>query len=152
MTGFEQNIGFLKSGEIRNFSVNYSVKPTDLDKNLLINVATVEGTTPDGTQIKDEDKVEIPIEKGNDEFKIPNVFTPNGDGINDNFEIIGIGQFDRVEILVFNRWGNEVYRNSNYKNNWNGLNLNIGTYYYIINTYKGSSKKEYTGWVLLKRD
>lgn len=154
MTGFEQNIGFLKSGEIRNFVITYIIKPTDLSKSVLVNIATVEGTTPDGPKVTDEDKVEIPVQGGGEEgpFKIPNVFTPNGDGINDNFEIVGIGQFDRVEILVFNRWGNEVYRNSNYRNNWNGLNLNVGTYYYIINTYKGSTKKEYTGWVLLRRD
>src|SRR5690606_9041248 len=48
--------------------------------------------------------------------KIPNVFTPNGDGRNDVFEIVGIEGFDRVEITVVNRWGNEVYRNNNYKN------------------------------------
>ncbi|MBK1439314.1 DUF11 domain-containing protein [Parapedobacter sp. ISTM3] len=84
-------------------------------------------------------------------FKIPNVFTPNGDGRNDVFEIVGIEGFDRVEITVVNRWGNEVYRNTNYKNTWNGQGLNEGTYYYSIITHAGGRQERHTGWVLIKR-
>jgi gliding motility-associated-like protein len=86
------------------------------------------------------------------ELKIPNVFTPNGDGQNDVFEIVGIEGFDRVEIIIFNRWGNEVYRNNNYRNNWSGQNLNEGTYYYLIYAHKGVEKASYSGWVVLKRN
>jgi len=85
-------------------------------------------------------------------FKIPNVFTPDGDGINDFFEIVGIDLFDRVEILITNRWGNEVYRNDNYRNQWAGHNLNEGVYYYQITTHKGSQRNQYVSWVLLKRN
>jgi len=84
-------------------------------------------------------------------FKIPNVFTPNGDGRNDVFEIVGIEQFDRLEITVVNRWGNEVYRNTNYKNEWDGQGLNEGTYYYVIFTHSGRERNRYAGWVLIKR-
>ena len=84
-------------------------------------------------------------------FKIPNVFTPNGDGKNDVFEIVGIEGFDRVEITVVNRWGNEVYRNNNYRNDWNGQGLNEGTYYYVIITHDGSRQERYAGWVLIKK-
>ena len=84
-------------------------------------------------------------------FKIPNVFTPNGDGRNDVFEIVGIEGFDRVEITVVNRWGNEVYRNNNYRNDWNGQGLNEGTYYYVIITHDGSRQERHAGWVLIKR-
>src|SRR5690606_1127212 len=84
-------------------------------------------------------------------FKIPNVFTPNGDGKNDVFEIVGLEGFDRVEITVVNRWGNEVYRNNNYKNNWDGQGLNEGTYYYVIFTYEGNRRDRHVGWVLIKR-
>lgn len=84
--------------------------------------------------------------------RVPNVFTPNGDGINDNFEIEGLEQFDRVELLVFNRWGNEVYRSTNYQNNWNGQNLLEGVYYYRLTTYQGGNRQHQEGWVLLKRN
>lgn len=84
-------------------------------------------------------------------LKIPNVFTPNGDGKNDVFEIVGIENFDRISIVIVNRWGNEVYRSNTYKNDWNGGNLNEATYYYTITTYKGSERQDYTGWVLIKR-
>src|SRR5690606_28509889 len=63
---------------------------------------------------------------------IPNVFTPNGDGKNDKFEIRGLEGYGSAELAIFNRWGNEVYRNNDYKNSWDGINLNEGTYYYLI--------------------
>ncbi|MFC3199818.1 gliding motility-associated C-terminal domain-containing protein [Parapedobacter deserti] len=84
-------------------------------------------------------------------LRIPNVFTPNGDGRNDVFEIQGMEAFDRVEVTVVNRWGNEVYRSTDYKNDWNGGSLNEGTYYYVIKTHKGSEVVEHKGWVLIKR-
>jgi len=82
---------------------------------------------------------------------VPNVFTPNGDGTNDTFELIGIENYDRVEVVIINRWGNEVYRNGNYRNEWNGANLNEGTYYYIITTRKGGNAETLKGWVLIKK-
>ena len=83
---------------------------------------------------------------------IPNVFTPNGDGKNDRFEIVGIEGYDRVELYVFNRWGTEVYDNPNYNNNWDGQNLNEGTYYYMIKLIKDDGQVETRkGWVLMKR-
>jgi len=82
---------------------------------------------------------------------IPNVITPNGDGKNDEFKIIGINYFDQVNLIIYNRWGNEVYKNENYQNNWNGNGLNEGTYYYLITGKKGDSESNYKGWVLLKR-
>ena len=82
---------------------------------------------------------------------IPNVFTPNGDGTNDTFEIVGIEAFERVGLTIVNRWGNEVYRNENYENNWNGSGLNEGTYYYILTTYDDSKSEVMKGWVLIKK-
>jgi gliding motility-associated-like protein/uncharacterized repeat protein (TIGR01451 family) len=85
------------------------------------------------------------------DLHIPNVFTPNGDGKNDTFEIVGIEGFDNATLAIYNRWGNEVYRNGAYKNNWDGHGLNEGTYYYVIKLKKGSKEDAYKGWVLLKR-
>ena len=66
---------------------------------------------------------------------IPNVFTPNGDGVNDEFIIDGLGA-SLQSLRIFNRWGSEVYSASTAPNFWNGLNLNgepcpEGTYFYI---------------------
>src|SRR5690606_13590131 len=116
----------------------------------LKNTVKVRGNDPSNRPIEAEDSELVNLEL--DEFKIPNVFTPNNDGENDFFEILGINRFDRVEIIVYNRWGNEVFRSGNYRNNWSGQNLNEGTYYYLIYTYKGAEKKAYSGWVLLKRN
>ncbi|SEL95779.1 Ig-like domain-containing protein, partial [Olivibacter domesticus] len=82
---------------------------------------------------------------------VPNVFTPNGDGRNDLFEIVGIEAYDRVELYVFNRWGSEIFNNPNYNNNWDGQNLNEGTYYYLIKLIKDDKVETQKGWVLLKR-
>jgi len=85
------------------------------------------------------------------DLEIPNTFTPNGDGKNDAFEIVGWEAYDRIELVVFNRWGNEVYRNIDYANNWTGAGLNDGTYYYMVKLIKGNTTDIRKGWVLIKR-
>jgi gliding motility-associated-like protein len=82
---------------------------------------------------------------------IPNTFTPNGDGKNDTFKIVGKESFDSIELLIFNRWGNEVYRSKNYQDDWDGSGLNEGTYYYVITLKKGADQTAKKGWILLKR-
>ncbi len=73
---------------------------------------------------------------------IPQGFSPNGDGVNDTFVIPGIETYPTTVIKFFNRWGNLVYEESNYQNNWNGTSnkgltvggdvLPVGTYFYIL--------------------
>lgn len=65
---------------------------------------------------------------------IPNSFSPDGDGINDYFEIpCAIGD---VQLSVYNRWGIEVFKSLRYHNDWdgtyNGAPLPDGTYYYSL--------------------
>lgn len=84
-------------------------------------------------------------------FVMSNVFTPNGDGKNDTFVILGIENYDRGDLTVFNRWGNEVYRNATYDNSWDGSGLNAGTYFFIVKLKKGSTEDLRKGWLLLKR-
>lgn len=89
----------------------------------------------------------------------PNVFTPNGDGVNDRFFIKNINKFPNNSIKIFNRWGNIVYEAAPYQNNWEGFshfgitiggdNLPIGTYFYILNLGDGSKIKK--GYVYLNR-
>ena len=64
------------------------------------------------------------------------MITPNGDGLNDEFIVECLEQIDNAVLRVYNRWGNEVYRNDAYRNDWNGTYkdkpLPEGTYYFII--------------------
>lgn len=83
---------------------------------------------------------------------IPNVITPNGDTKNDTFEIIGLQSYTSAEVLIYNRWGNEVYRNSKYDNTFNGEGLNEGTYYYLVKlTNVNGGVETYQGWIFIKR-
>ncbi len=67
-----------------------------------------------------------------DEVFPPNVMTPNGDGLNDLFEIDGLELYANSKVEVYDRWGNVVFSSDNYKNDWDGGDLPEGTYYYIL--------------------
>ncbi|WP_339876589.1 gliding motility-associated C-terminal domain-containing protein [uncultured Algoriphagus sp.] len=84
-------------------------------------------------------------------FEIPNVFTPNGDGINDTWVIRGLKElFQNNKLLVVNRWGVEVFKTDNYENDWNGDNLHGGTYFYQIQLMDGQGKNHtMTGYVTI---
>lgn len=91
------------------------------------------------------------------EFKIPNAFSPNGDGINDKWIINGLETFYGNTVDVFNRYGQVVYHAEGYDNSsrvWdgtiNGKPLPLGTYYYIINPKSDYFPKK-SGWVALLR-
>ena len=79
---------------------------------------------------------------------IPNGITPNEDGKNDAFEILNSGCCESVSIKVYNRWGNLVYQNDDYKNDWKGVNqwgqkLAQGTYFMVIELPNGNKKSIY---------
>ncbi len=67
---------------------------------------------------------------------LKNAFTPNGDGINDSWILYGHNCFKKLEVRVFNRYGNIVYHSRDYRNDWKGRyknkDLPDGTYYYMI--------------------
>lgn len=89
---------------------------------------------------------------GTDLF-VPNLFTPNGDGNNDTFEIRGIDLFYADNLVIVNRWGNEVYKSNNYRNDWTGAGLSEGTYFYKLDVKEASDSKwtTFTGYVTLVR-
>ena len=66
------------------------------------------------------------------ELTVPNVITPNTDGINDAFVITNLQYYPNSKITIFNRWGNKVYESNNYQNDWNGEKHHDGVYYYIL--------------------
>jgi gliding motility-associated-like protein len=82
-------------------------------------------------------------------YTIPYAFSPNGDHVNDYFEISHDAN-TRISLEVFNRWGNRVYKNDNYQNEWNGQGngnflgqtLLPGTYFYIVTKTDLTTGKE----------
>jgi gliding motility-associated-like protein len=69
-----------------------------------------------------------------EDFYIPNAFTPNHDGLNDNFLIKG-SCVSQYSIKIANRWGNVIYASQNDRGHWDGTYKNVdqdsGTYYYV---------------------
>ena len=94
-------------------------------------------------QITMEFRVKVPVIS---DYVPANIFTPNGDGLNDFFEIPALptdfctAQF--ASIKIFNRWGKEVYSSTSNTFKWDGKGVNDGVYFYVIDykttTYKGS--------------
>jgi gliding motility-associated-like protein len=92
---------------------------------------------------------------------IPDVITPNNDGVNDKWTIIHSSTV-KIGVTIFNRWGQVVYKSDDYQNDWNGVgkqnflgqNLPHGTYYYLVDiTNKSNGVKEVKkGFLTLRRD
>ena len=120
------------------------VSPTETTTFVLV-ASNVEGCTA-----TDSVTVTVSERPPLDENRINNLFTPNGDGANDTWMINGLDAV--VDVSVYNRWGNLVYEQKNYQNNWDGTNegepLPDGTYYYQV-TIGGQS--ELTGAVSILR-
>jgi len=72
---------------------------------------------------------------------VPNAFTPNGDGINDTWDIKNLYVFQNCTVQIFNRYGQNIYFSNGYGIPWDGTYrgaaLPVGTYYYIINLKNG---------------
>ncbi len=83
------------------------------------------------------------------EIIIPNVFTPNGDGFNDRFDIDGILGTENT-VKVFNRWGQVVFEAKNYRNTWAANGISDGTYYYEVMVTR--EPKPLTGHVTILRN
>ena len=94
------------------------------------------------------------------ELVIPHAFSPNQDGHNDTYVVLHSNLL-KLKFEVFNRWGNRVYLNNDYQNEWDGKgvdnflgkDLPNGTYYYIIITTHSETNvvKKYSGYITLRR-
>jgi len=91
-----------------------------------------------------------------EELELPTAFSPNGDGINDNFVIRDLNPSDLNHLYIVNRWGDVVYNKKHYENQWKGKHrdsandLPIGTYYVLFKR-KLIGPHRYTGTVTLVR-
>ncbi len=90
-----------------------------------------------------------------DSLIIYDIFSPNGDGVNDVWIINGLTSYPENEIQIFNRWGNVVFEAKPYNNDWNGDSKNgnplpSAAYYYILKL-NDADKKVYSGAITLVR-
>ncbi len=88
-------------------------------------------------------------------LEMPSGFSPNEDNSNDFFVVRGIEAYPENELLIFNRWGNLVYQESNYENEWKGENnsgeeLPESTYFAILKVF-GKEEITLQGYVDLRR-
>ena len=65
---------------------------------------------------------------------LTNVFTPNGDGINDYFIIKTVSVYPNNSLVIMNRWGNVIYYVDRYDNTYDGMNVSDGMYFYYFYT------------------
>jgi gliding motility-associated-like protein len=81
---------------------------------------------------------------------VPNIFTPNEDNVNDEFEVLNLPLTGQHQIIISNRWGNEVFTSKDYRVGtfWSGEDVPDGIYYYRL---KVASGETFTGWVEVLR-
>jgi gliding motility-associated-like protein len=76
---------------------------------------------------------------------VPTAFTPNGDGLNDKLYPLNAIKAEQVEFKVFNRWGQLIFKTSNWKEGWNGTLNGVpqatGTYIWTLNYVNRDTKK-----------
>jgi len=83
---------------------------------------------------------------------IPTLITPNMDGRNDYFVLIGIETLGKTKLIIFDRRGAQVYKNSNYDNGWNGVDYNGNplpddTYFFIMKT---ENRRSISGYIVIR--
>jgi gliding motility-associated-like protein len=180
----ENEDGILSSGETWTYEFSYSLTQTDVDAGVFINQATVVGNLvgfdfqlqdlSDNDAYDEDEPTEIIIpnnacvDGGAIGFQIFNGITPNGDGFNDFFRILGIENYPNNNVKIFNRWGVKVYETDGYgqgNNLFYGISegratlqqdreLPSGTYFYIL-TFTGTEnpgEESYTGYLYINRD
>jgi gliding motility-associated-like protein len=95
------------------------------------------------------------VEISTSDLSAPNVFTPNGDQVNDLFTVLINEKIKVSELRIFNRWGEVVFLTRDITNYWNGFRENTevpsGVYYWVLNGMKDSKPYLNSGNVMLIR-
>lgn len=109
----------------------------------------VTGTDTNGCSASDSLTINVSIG-----IVFPDGITPNNDGKNDTWIIDFISEFPNAEVMVYNRWGQELFYSKGYGTPWDGRykgkDLPVGTYYYVIDLHDGTTEP-YTGPITIAR-
>ncbi len=119
------NYSYNWSDGINSFSGNPFMYPTDDPAMLTLNLVVTDlcGNQEIGT---------VDIEVVACAVIVPNVITPNGDGMNDFLVFENLEHFPNNRLVIYNRWGQNLYEVNGYQNNWNGDGNADGTYFYLL--------------------
>lgn len=96
------------------------------------------------------DDISLELDTATLSYMIPNVFTPNNDGVNDVYfpEMDGLKNW---EMYIYNRWGTLVTKLDKGNTKWDGINNSEGVYYYYFKTYINDELKMEKGFIQLFR-
>ena len=123
---------------ISNTDANATASGFGLDQNFRV-IAFINGTPFNFNSNSNEANVKFA-----GDTRAYNIITPNHDGKNDVLVIDNIQLYPGNSLAIFNRWGREVYKTTNYQNNWGGDdNTPAGTYFYLLKMPNGSSIKNW---------
>jgi gliding motility-associated-like protein len=79
--------------------------------------------------------ITVRVDSSKTEF-IPTAFTPNGDGLNDEFRLIGSAFHNMLEFRIYNRWGEQIFYSTTLDHGWDGTyqgqKMDMGVYYYTV--------------------
>jgi gliding motility-associated-like protein/uncharacterized repeat protein (TIGR01451 family) len=163
-TTFINGSGFTNvSGQLISWTINslapgafvelrVRVKALPLTSDVAINVVNRVAVTSNQIDLNPLDNISSARVQINP-FFIPNTITPNSDGLNDTFEIPGLGRFVSNELVIVNRWSDHVFQTYDYQNQWSADGLPSGTYFYVLKTLdsKGQSY-EFKGFIQVVKE
>ncbi|EMR03958.1 lectin-like domain-containing protein [Cesiribacter andamanensis] len=119
------------------------------DMGILTPIANPQATTTYTLTITDAsgciatDEITITVVDG---IFVPNAFSPNGDGLNDYWEILKIAKYPACTVSVFDRWGVVVFESKGYAVPWDGMykgkKLPLGSYAYVIDLGEGGKPQK----------
>jgi len=183
----------LLPGEVdeTTYTAVYAINQEDIDNGEVLNQAIIRGTTLDGTEVEDtsddpNDLTNVDPDGDGDPddptvvilpnvlpaspFEIFNGITPDADGLNDFFRVVGIEDYGPNNMKIFNRWGVQVWETDNYggltgeENVFDGYSngrstirdselLPTGTYFYVLTftTDDNPGESNYTGYLYINR-
>jgi gliding motility-associated-like protein len=109
-------------------AASLSVASADVAQNVVLTPSTVTEPNPEPELVA--------------QLNPRNIFSPNGDGINEIWEVVGIEQQPELQVIIFNVYGQRVYQAQPYTNSWDGGSLPDGVYYYQMQNQQGKSVKK----------
>ena len=133
-----------------NWSPSFLVSdPATLNPFTTPTETTTYALTAEDNGCSNTDYVTITID---DSLDIPDTFSPNGDNVNDSWEIDGLEQYPDNLMSIYTRWGQKVFQTTAYSKNkmWDGENHSEGVYYYILEL-NDENNTQYSGTITLIR-